>query len=302
MYTNFYKLNAKPFESNPESRFLYLGEQHKEALALLLFAVRQRKSLVLLSGPAGTGKTTLVNVLTRLEPTATFSFIVNPYVELIDFYRLMFHDFGIKEKCETKADFLIALDDFLKSRCETSAQVVLLVDEAQGLSSDVLHEIRYILNVGARYPGTLQIILSGQPEIRELITDQSLQNLQQRISLHFKLGPLGERETRAYIEKRLTEAGNPPKRKLFDDQGYAEIAWLSGGIPRIINSICDNALLLGYLKRLPLVDRETIIESVKDLDMLGLPPPRDMPATPPPSRHSWFRRWFATDNRGVPQE
>lgn len=294
MYTNFYSLTANPFESNPDSRFLYLGEKHKEALALMLFAIREKKALVLLSGEAGMGKTTLVNLLMRLEPAATYALIVNPTLALIDFYRLMFHDFGIHKACSSKADYLIALDEFLNERYEAGKQIILIVDEAQGLSTKVLQEIRYILNIGARYPGSLQIILSGQPEIKETIARESLQNLQQRILLHANLTPFDERETRAYIEKRLTEAGNPKEKQLFAPESYLEIARLSGGIPRIINSLCECALLLGHLQRLPQINREIIVESIKDLDFLKLPglqtpPPAPEPQTP---RRGWFRRLF----------
>jgi general secretion pathway protein A len=173
-----------------------------------------------------------------------------------------------------------------------------MVDEAQGLSTEVLQDIRYILNIGARYPGSLQIFLSGQPEIRTTIAGPSLQNLQQRIFLHASLEPFSENETRAYIDKRLSEAGNPTGRLLFEPTTYADIARLSGGIPRVINIICENALLLGHLKRVQQIDRGTIIESIKDLDFLDLPKLQALPpsqdAEPQTPRRGWFRRLFAT--------
>lgn len=297
MYTKFYGLNKKPFESNLDSRFLYLGEKHKEALALMIYAIRQRKGLVLLSGPPGMGKTTLVSFLMKMEVNARFASVVNPHVDLIDFYRLMFHDFGIEEQCSSKADFLIALDGFLKSHSRTPSPVVLIIDEAHELSTDILEEIRYILNVGARYPNTLQIILSGQPEITERIAGSPLQNLRQRIVLHSRIDPFTDDETEAYISTRLTKAGNPSQRQLLNEDAFSEIAWLSGGIPRLINVICDNAFLLGHLKKLPVIDRDTVVESIKDLDLLGLPAPREVTSAYPQrqSHKGWLRRLFASD-------
>ena len=297
MYTKYYGLDKKPFELNLDTRFLYLGEKHKEALALMIYAIRQRKDLVLLSGPPGIGKTTLINVLMKMEATTKFASIINPCVNLIDFYKLMFHEFGIDEKCSTKAEFVIALDEFLKSQYRVASPVVLILDEAQELSTDILVEVRYILNIGARYPNTFQIILSGQPEIREKIAGSALQNLRQRIFLDFKIEPFTEKETRAYINARLTRAGSSPQRQLIDEEAFSEIAWLSGGVPRLINVICDSAFLLGHLKRLSAIDRDTIVESIADLDLLGLPAPRAVlpPTLQRRSRKGWFKRLFKTD-------
>ena len=296
MYTKFYGLNKKPFESNLDSRFLYLGEKHREALALMIYAIRQRKGLVLLSGPPGMGKTTLISILKKMEVNAKFASIVNPRVDLIDFYRLMFHDFGIEEQCSTKADFLIALDGFLKIHSKAPSPVVLIIDEAHELSTDILEEIRYILNIGARYPNTFQIILSGQPEITERIAGSSLQNLRQRIVLHSKIDPFTNDETKAYINTRLAKAGNAPQRQLINEDAFSEIAWLSGGIPRLINVICDNAFLLGHLKKLPEIDRDTVVDSIKDLDLLGLPAPREVSSLPQrESPKGWLRRLFVSD-------
>lgn len=295
MYTKFYGLNSKPFESNLDSRFLYLGEKHKEALALMIYAIRQRKGLVLLSGPPGMGKTTLISVLMKMEVNARFASIVNPHLDLLDFYRLVFHDFGIQDPCSSKADFLIALDAFLGIQQQAGTPAVLVVDEAQELPDEVLGEIRYILNVSARYPNTMQIILSGQPEIGERIAGDSLQNLRQRVVLHARIDAFTPEETREYIQTRLRKAGNSAQRELFEEEALAEIAWLSAGIPRIINVICDNALLLGHLRKLPVIDRGTVIESIKGLELLGLPAPRTLsPATPrQQAPQGWFRRLFA---------
>ena len=263
---------------------------------MLFRSIRQRKDLVLLSGPAGIGKTTLINVLMIMETTAKFASIINPCVNLFEFYKLMFHELGIDERCSTKAEFLIALDEFLKSQYRAASPVVLIIDEAQELSTDILLEVRYLLNIGARYPNTFQIILSGQPEIREKIAGSALKKLRQRILLDFKIEPFTEKETREYINTRLTKAGSSPQRQLINEEAYAEIAWLSGGVPRLINVICDSAFLLGHLKRLSAIDRETIVESIKDLDLLGLPAPLSVPtpALQRSARKGWFKRLFIT--------
>jgi len=271
MYENFYKLTAKPFSVTPDPRFLYLSESHKEALANLLYGVQERKGFILLTGEVGTGKTTLIHTLIgRLEEGTRTAFIFNTRLGPRDFFRYMFEEFGIPSEPRTKSESLIALNHFLIDRLRKQKNTVLIVDEAQNLSPVLLEEIRLLSNLETPTEKLIQILLVGQPELSDKLSLPELRQLRQRISVRFHIQPLSIEETRAYVIERLRIAGNPYDR-IFDEGALEAVYGLSGGIPRLINLICDSAMLAGFARGEKAIDAGLVRDAVADLELETIP-------------------------------
>jgi general secretion pathway protein A len=265
MYLTYYGLLRSPFEMTPDPAFLYLGEAHREGLATLIYGVRSRKGFVLLTGEVGTGKTTLLHaLLAQLDAGTASAFIFNPRLEPLDFFRVLFDELGIQESCRTKADYLLALNRFLIARLERNQATLLIVDEAQNLSSEMLEEIRLLSNLETPTSKLLQIMLVGQPELADMLAKPTLRQLRQRIVLRHSLRPFDAGETTAYVEERLRLAGYTGKG-LFDKRALAELYEISGGIPRLVNVLCDGALLVGYARELDTLSRDVVQEVARDL-------------------------------------
>jgi general secretion pathway protein A len=283
VYLTFYGLQRPPFEMTPDPAFLVLGEAHREGLATLVYAVRARKGFVLLTGEVGTGKTTLLHaLLSQLDASTASAFIFNPRLEPLDFFRMMFDEYGIEERCTTKGEYLLALNRFLIERLERNQPTLLIVDEAQTLSAEMLEEVRLLSNLETPTRKLIQIMLVAQPELLTMLERPDLRQLRQRIVLRHHLRPFDEAETVAYVEERLRLAGYTGKG-LFDRKALREIAEVSGGIPRVVNVLCDGALLLGYARQLLTVGRDEIREVARDLGMTpgaALAAPDEAP--PPP--------------------
>ncbi|HTF35776.1 MAG TPA: AAA family ATPase [Myxococcota bacterium] len=275
MYLTYYGLVRSPFEMTPDPSFLYLGEAHREGLATLVYGVRSRKGFVLLTGEVGTGKTTLLHaLLSQLDAGTASAFIFNPRLEPLDFFRVLFDELGIEEICRTKADYLLTLNRFLIARLERNHPTLLIVDEAQSLSPEMLEEIRLLSNLETPTSKLIQIMLVGQPELAEMLAKPELRQLRQRIVLRHNLRPFDGGETAAYVEERLRLAGYTGK-DLFDRKALAELHEISGGIPRLLNVICDGALLVGYARELDTLSRDVIREVARDL---ALEPPSALAA------------------------
>jgi general secretion pathway protein A len=268
MYHEHYGLVRSPFEMTPDPAFLVLGDTHREGLSTLVYAVRSRKGFVLLTGEVGTGKTTLLHaLLAQLDREAASAFIFNPRLEPLDFFRMVFEEFGIEEKCATKAEYLLALNRFLIERLERDLPTLLIVDEAQNLSAEMLEEIRLLSNLETPNSKLLQIMLVGQPELADLLARPELRQLRQRIVLRHRLRPFDERETNHYVDERLRLAGYTGKA-LFKNSALRELFRVTGGIPRLINVVCDGALLLGYGRDLATLDADAIREVARDLELI----------------------------------
>jgi len=277
MYLEHYGLIRAPFEMTPDPAFLYLGEAHQEGLATLVYAVRARKGFVMLTGEVGTGKTTLLHaLLSQLDPMTASAFLFNPRLEPLDFFRVLFDEYGIEKECRTKADYLIALNEFLIDRLRRDLPTLLIVDEAQNLSPELLEEIRLLSNLETPTAKLIHILLVGQPELEDLLARHELRQLRQRIVLRFRLRPFDAHETAGYIEERLRLAGYTGKG-LFRRSALRRIHEVSGGIPRLINIVCDGALLLGYSRDLESLDAAVIDEVAADLGLGDA-------ASPPPAR------------------
>jgi general secretion pathway protein A len=297
MYLQHYGLARAPFEMTPDPAFLYLAEPHREGLATLVYAVGQRKGFVMLTGEVGTGKTTLLHaLLARLDAQCAAAFIFNPRLEPLDFFRMLFDELGIEERCASKAEYLLALNRFLIARLERNLTTLLIVDEAQNLSAEMLEEIRLLSNLETPRSKLLQILLVGQPELKTKLAQPGLRQLRQRIVLRHELRPFDEEETGEYVAERLRLAGHTGAA-IFKRSGVRTVWEVTGGIPRLVNVVCDSALLLGYARGWTTLGRGAILEVARDLDLPTVAPrrPGDASGAQPSTRWMPFgllrKRW-----------
>jgi len=268
MYESFYGLKENPFKVTPDPKFLYLGENHKEALAQLLYGVKESKGFIVITGEVGAGKTTLLySLLERVDGNGHMktAFLFNPKLDVNDFILYILRDLGVKVRRSTKGDYLQALHGYLLDAYKQDKKVVLIVDEAQGLKPELLEEIRLLSNLETAKSKLLQIVLVGQPELNKTLLDPGFRQLKQRVNLRYHLPPLSEKETKEYIEKRLRIAGS--NGTLFTPKAIKEIFRRSKGIPRVINILCDNTLLNGYALDQKVVDVKSVKEAAKDLKL-----------------------------------
>ena len=290
MYREHYGLLRSPFEMTPDPSFLYLGETHREGLAMLVYAVKSRKGFVVLTGEVGTGKTTLLHaLLSQLDADTPSAFIFNPKLEPLDFFRMLFDEFGIEKPCRTKAEYLLALNHFLIECLKQDRTALLIIDEAQNLSPEMLEEVRLLSNLETPTSKLLQIMLVGQPELSEMLDREDLRQLRQRIVLRHELRPFDDEELGSYVDERLRLAGYSGKG-IFKRSARKRLVEVTGGVPRLVNVVCDSALLAGYSRGLDTLDGSIIDEIARDLH---LPPARPAVETGgEPAREK--RRWFGS--------
>jgi general secretion pathway protein A len=248
MYTSFFGLSEKPFAITPDPRYLYLSERHAEALAHLLYGINESGGFIQLTGEVGTGKTTVVRtLLSRVPHHADVAVILNPRVTPVEFLLTICEELGL-EIAEADRDSVKQMVDALNRRLlgahAEGRRIIVLVDEAQNLSIDVLEQVRLLTNLETPTQKLLQIILIGQPELRELLDRTDLRQLAQRITGRYHLKPLSREETKGYVRHRLRVAG--ATQEIFTPAALLELHRLSQGIPRVINVACDRALLGAY--------------------------------------------------------
>ena len=250
MYTEFYNLAEKPFDLTPSSRFLYLGEEHKEALAMLRYGIMERKGFVLLTGEVGTGKTTILHaLLAELDRSVRCVHLANPLLSPKEFMNyLTLSAFKNRITFKSKAEFLLAFEAFLTRCSELRQSFLLLIDEAHKLSFDLLEEIRLLSNMETPEEKLINIFLVGQPELNKKLSDPRCRALLQRISIRFQIKPLTREGTEEYITKRLKVAGAKKPDDVFPGSVRKAIHEHSKGYPRMINILSDNLLLLGYAR------------------------------------------------------
>jgi general secretion pathway protein A len=250
MYTEFFELIEKPFSLSTSPRFLYLGEKHKEALAILRYGVMERQGFVLLTGEVGTGKTTMVRaLLSSLDTGVKYVHLANPLLSPREFISyLILSAFENKIHFKRKSEFLIAFEAFLTKIQQRNKHFLLVIDEAHKLSFDLLEEIRLLSNLETAEEKLISIFLVGQPELNERLSEPRCRPLLQRISVRYHIPPLDGKETREYITTRLKKAGSRRAGEIFSDKAVNAIHEYSQGYPRMINILADNALLLGYSK------------------------------------------------------
>lgn len=267
MYKSFYNLRLNPFDITPDPSFLFSTPRHNEALASLYYGVRARKGFVVLTGEVGTGKTLLVRcVLELLRRTGVaFAYVFNPSLSALEFIRYIAGDFGLPVAGKAKDELVLALSAFLVERHQRKLSTLLVVDEAHHLSPELLEEVRLLTNLETTQQKLLQIVLAGQPELDQMLDSFELRQLKQRIALRCHLEPLNLEETRGYIQRRLQIAGAPADTVMFSEPATSAIFRHSQGFPRMINTICENALLSGYAKRAAVIPAEIIDEVAHDL-------------------------------------
>ena len=267
MYRKHFGLKEKPFEITVDPRFLYLSETHQEALAHLVYAVQERKGFAVITGDAGTGKTTLVRTLLgRLDGNTRAAFIFNPKLENNqEFLHSICEDLEIRGEGGTKVDYLTRLNEFLLESFARRENVVVIIDEAHALSPELLEEVRLLTNLETSTDKLLQVMLLGQPELDNILSQPRFLPLKQRINVRYRLQPLNQKETGEYITRRLRVAG-ARTINLFTPGALKKIYQYSRGIPRVINIVCDNALVNGYAGEKKMIDAGIIRETISDLE------------------------------------
>ena len=289
MYEEYYGLAEKPFSLTPDPKYLYKSESHASAFELLQYAIRRREGFVVISGDIGTGKTTLCRALLEQIDRKTFSALVlNPFLSEEDLLKLILQDFGVVSRDDAKSgrlagvskqELIDTLYDFLLSLLPLRASAVLIIDEAQNLPLPVLEQIRILSNLETDKDKLLQIVLVGQLNLNTLLRSPEMRQLDQRVSIRYELQPLSCEEVSAYVAHRLSIAGG--SAITFEPRSLKLVHELSGGIPRLVNLICDRALLAAYSGRANRVPPDTVRRAAESLE---IHPPRGL------RRFGWLRR------------
>jgi general secretion pathway protein A len=276
MYKEFYQLRRNPFEITPDPSFLFLTPRHLEALAALYYGVRRRKGLVVLTGEVGVGKTLLTRYLLGLlkDSDIACAYVFNSRLSALEFLQYVSADLGLASSGKNKAELLHDLSKYLIARYQKKLTTVIVVDEAHHLPTEVLEEVRLLTNLETGEQKLLQILLIGQPELAARLDSFELRALKQRIALRAYLEPLDLQETGSYIRRRLQVAGARPDDHLISEETIAAVYRYSGGIARLINTLCENALITAYARQLTRVPPEIIAETADDLRL-------EEAATPP---------------------
>lgn len=267
MYKQFYGLSRNPFEIIPDPHFYCPTPFHNEALACLLYGIERRKGFVVVTGEVGTGKTLLVQCLLRTlsRNQTAFSHVFNPRLSVHEFLQYVISDLGLPTTGKNKSELLIQLNNFLIARFQRGTTTALIIDEGHLLDWEVLEEIRLLTNLETVQQKLLQIILIGQPELDEKLDSADLRQLKQRVAFRCNLKPLSEMQVKTYILRRLELAGaNSHAHDFFSDATLARINHYSNGIPRLINTICENALIAGYARQLRNITPEVIEQVATD--------------------------------------
>ena len=267
MYLNFYGLREQPFNITPNPRFLFFSNHHREAFHHLLYGVESRKGFIELTGEVGAGKTTLCRALlaalrTRKVETAL---VLNPCMPDTQLLRSILKDLGIVVKSRDRLRYIEELNEFLLSRNAQGFNVALIIDEAQCLSPQVMEQVRLLSNLETDQHKLIQIVLCGQPELEKRLARPDLRQLRQRITVRYNIPPLTEDDTMLYIRHRLKVAG-PETQAEFDRGAVREVYRYAGGIPRLINAVCDNALLAGYVFQTQKIDARCVKSAIQQLE------------------------------------
>jgi general secretion pathway protein A len=268
MYLKYFHLDESPFNAGPDPKFLYMTDAVREALSILAYGVKERKGFILLTGEVGTGKTTTLNIFVDWlqKQDAPTAFVFNPHLGPDDFIDLVWEIFGIQRGTESKSQCMLRFSRWLLEHYRAQRPVVLFVDEAQQLSEEVLEELRLLTNLETPRHKLLQIVLCGQPELMQLIARPSLRQLRQRIALRCRTLPLALEQTAEYIQCRLRIAGAGEKM-VFEPDALTLIHETSGGIPRVINVLCEHLLIDAYCDGRKTINGDMVRQTAGEMEL-----------------------------------
>jgi general secretion pathway protein A len=290
MYKAYFHLKLSPFEVSPDPYFMYATPCHHEAFASLCYGIRSRKGFMVMTGEVGTGKTLVLRCLTDYldENQIRYAYVFNPLLSSDEFLRYTLADLNLRVPVTGKNDILLQFYAFLSQRQRSDQTTVLIVDEAHLLSQEVLEEIRLLGNLESQRSKLLQIALVGQPELDSRLDSSNLRQLKQRIALRCQLQPLTLQQTGEYIKWRLARAGavQNPAAPEFPPEAITEVFEYSQGYPRLINTICENALIFACGAEMRIISHELVVAACKDLHMEKCQPPAAADGGQPQSGNS----------------
>lgn len=267
MYEPFYALREKPFSLTSNPNFLFLSQRHRDALSSLLYGIQERLGFIEITGEVGTGKTTICRaLLNQLDEKIKTAFVFNSNMTEQQLMETIVEDLGIKTEKKGRNALFAELNRFLIQQLAAGNNVVLIIDEAQNLSLRLLEQIRMISNLEAENEKLIQIVLVGQPELRDKLNSPSLRQLKQRISVRCRIEPLSREEIAQYITHRLQHAGANGNGPFFDEAAFREVFSYSAGVPRLINAVCDKALLLGFATEQRQITADMIKKSIQEIE------------------------------------
>jgi len=262
MYYKHFGFNEPPFNLTPNSRFFYSSSKHLEALSTLVYAINERKGFVVLTGDIGSGKTTVCRALiNKLDPKTQFALITNTHMSGKDLLVSILEDLEVEFERGSKSKLHSQLNAYLINQLRNDQNVVLIIDEAQNLTPSLLEEVRMLSNLETENEKLIQIIFLGQPELKKKLSLPKLEQLRQRVAVYFHLTPLSKEDTLLYVKHRLKIASGSNK-EFFTDRALDLVYSFSKGTPRLINQICDSALLSGYIYEMKKVDEKLITEVI----------------------------------------
>lgn len=266
MYLEFYGLQRPPFDITPNPRFLFHSTKHREALNHLLYGIRERKGFVQLTGEIGAGKTTLCRaLLEQLDPHFSTALILNPALNAEELMKSIATEFRLPVGGFDRLEMIAVFNEFLLSQTERGLETVLIIDEAQNLTEELLEQVRLLSNIETDNRKLLQIVLMGQPELRDRLNSPRLKQLRQRITVRYHLAALTRVEVGQYIQHRLALAG-ANGTPTFTRPALWRIYFYSRGIPRLVNAVCDKALLAGFVEKSKRITAKTIGRAIRELE------------------------------------
>jgi general secretion pathway protein A len=266
VYLEYYHLTEPPFTITPNPRFLFYSPKHREAFNHLLYGIRERKGFVQFTGEVGAGKTTLCRaLLDQLGPNYSTALILNPIFDADQLVKAVAMEFGLEVRGMDRVEIVATINDFLLRQMAANRETVLIIDEAQDLTNELLEQVRLLSNLETDDRKLLQIVLMGQPELRDRLNDHRLRQLRQRITVRFHLNPLSRLEVAQYVQHRLQVSGSRGA-PYFTQPALWRIYHYSRGIPRLVNAVCDKALLAGFVEHRDRIDFRLIGRALRELE------------------------------------